>query len=636
MRVWSHRLVVGVVAAAATSAWGQGNFVESSVFVRCQFAPAGGSFGWAVAELADIDSPPDGAMDFILPAPGVNQVYVYSGKTCGLLHLLVPPANVPGNPFFGNAVSDAGDVNDDGTHDIIVGANRAGSGWAFVYSGADGSLIHTLIGEAAGDGFGAAVAGAGDVDGDGHDDVLIGAAQNDAMGGGSGRAYVISGATGLVLRYLEAEAGGNLFGSGIARTGDLDHDGFDDHIVGAPGAGKAYVFSGQTGSLLFSTTADPGASNYGTFFVAGAGDVNNDLTDDVYVGDYGADGGNGKAYVYSGVDGAVLHVFPGNAGDGVGPGRGAGDVDGDGFADLIVGYYTSNDGAAGAGKTVVFSGQTGLPLRTMTSLTAGEALGFDAVGVGDVDDDGKIDFLVSAASQSRVYLVSGATEATCAAAAVPTAAGVAKNRYLSFSAAPPSGAFGDAMRVRFDNLPPPHSVANGRQMWVGQPQLISENPGKVNPAEAPGSGTFWAATLQCEPLFLDWTQFDVVHVYHRGIVSGASYTIQGVNSACPLDNELSFSFPAQVVTSIWGDLVKDCATSPCGGPDGSVDVATDVVALLDKFSAAPGSPIKARADLGPDVPDFIIDISDVLGTLDAFSGGGYPFVGPAPVDPCGP
>ena len=90
---------------------------------------------------------------------------------------------------------------------------------------------------------------------------------------------------------------------------------------------------------------------------------------------------------------------------GTGPGREAGDVDHDRRVDLAVGSYTASYGAPGAGRVEVHSGRSGGVLRTITSTTAGENLGFDAVGVGDVDRDHEPDLLVSAAT--RVGVIPG-------------------------------------------------------------------------------------------------------------------------------------------------------------------------------------------------------------------------------------
>ena len=126
---------------------------------------------------------------------------------------------------------------------------------------------------------------------------------------------------------------------------------------------------------------------------------------DVYAPDY-ADGslgsGTGRAAVHSGADGTELQSWTGSAaGEGLGPGREAGDVDGDGLVDLAVGSYTSSDGAPQAGKVEILSGGDTL-IRRITSTTAFENLGLDTIGVPDL--------LISAASGDRVYVVAGARE----------------------------------------------------------------------------------------------------------------------------------------------------------------------------------------------------------------------------------
>jgi hypothetical protein len=105
----------------------------------------------------------------------------------------------------------------------------------------------------------------------------------------------------------------------------------------------------------------------------------------------------------------LLHSWTGAAGDGLGPGRGAGDVDRDHRPDLAIGSYLNSDGAPGAGKIELYSGATGAKLRTIASTTAGENLGFDnvGVGVGDVNRDHRADLLASAAEGDTVYMIAG-------------------------------------------------------------------------------------------------------------------------------------------------------------------------------------------------------------------------------------
>ena len=136
---------------------------------------------------------------------------------------------------FGNSVSSAGDVNGDGFDDLIVGAqnddnNGTDSGSARVFSGADGSVLYNFDGDSAGDLFGGSVSGAGDVNGDGFDDLIVGAQNDDNNGANGGSARVLSGADGSVLYSFDGEIGDG-FGQSVSGAGDVDGDGFDDLIV---------------------------------------------------------------------------------------------------------------------------------------------------------------------------------------------------------------------------------------------------------------------------------------------------------------------------------------------------------------------------------------------------------------------
>jgi hypothetical protein len=418
---WNRWAAAASVALAASLAPGAAatqtdGFVEPvEVLHTLSGSNPGAFYGWAVSELGDVDG--DGKTDLVVGEPftATGTTWVHSGRTGDLLYRL---DGAPGDQQ-GYAIADAGDTDGDGVPDIVSGAPGTGRGSAYLYSGATGRLLHRFSRGRDGDFFGAAVAGAGDVNRDGHADVLVGAPLNDGGGRDSGRAYVFSGRTYKLIRKLDAGDEGDLFGSATDWTPDLDDDGRPELIVGAQDAGptiggKAYVFSGRNGRPLFTITPPASAGEFGSFFVAGVGDVNGDGTGDVYAADY-ADGslgpGTGRAAVYSGADGTELRSWTGSAaGEGLGPGREAGDVDGDGIVDLAIGSYTSSDGAPQAGKVEIFSGADGSLLRRITSTIAFENLGFDTVGVDDLNDDGVPDLLISAASGDRVYVVAGARE----------------------------------------------------------------------------------------------------------------------------------------------------------------------------------------------------------------------------------
>jgi len=401
-------------------------------------AAAYDNFGGSVSGAGDVNN--DGYADLIVgalynDAGGTNagRAYVYSGQTGGLLYTFTGAAV---GDLFGVSVSGAGDVNNDGYADLIVGAwyNDAGgteAGRAYVYSGQTGTLLYTFTGAAAYDRFGISVSGAGDVNNDGYDDLIVGANGNDAGGGNAGRAYVYSGQTGALLYTFTGAAAYDYFGWSVSGAGDVNKDGYADLTVGAPyndaggtDAGRAYVYSGQTGTLLYTFTG-AAANDYFGVSVSGAGNVNNDGYADLIVGAGWNDAGGsdaGRAYVYSGQTGALLYTFTGEAandyfGNSV---SGAGDVNGDGYADLIVGAYGNAAGGPGDGRAYVYSGQTGGLLYTFTGETGGdwyEFFGASVSGVGDVNKDGYADLIVmndaGGTDAGRAYVYSCAVAYVC-------------------------------------------------------------------------------------------------------------------------------------------------------------------------------------------------------------------------------
>jgi hypothetical protein len=368
---------------------------------------AGDRSGQAVQGAGDVNG--DGYDDLIVGAPASDagglpgSARVLSGLDGSVIH------SWTGSPddLFGASVAGAGDVNGDGLADVIVGVPNDGTGGtaagrAIVFSGADGSVLWSFDG-AAGDRLGAAVNGAGDVNGDGYDDFIVGAPLHAGVGAGSGQVHVYSGVDGTELWLLDGVAASDNFGWSVAGAGDLDGDCHDDFLVGAPlvttgagvGAGQTQVFSGATGGVLW-TFDGAVADGHAGWSVAGAGDVNRDGVPDIVVGAPLAST-NGAVSIWSGADGTLIRTTSGDAAaDQYGWSvAGAGDVNADGYADVIIGAPMRDSfGKTDSGQAQVCSGADGARLLTLWGSNASDNLGFSVCGCGDTDGDGRPDLLV--------------------------------------------------------------------------------------------------------------------------------------------------------------------------------------------------------------------------------------------------
>ena len=375
---------------------------------------AGDEFGWIARPIGDVDG--DRVTDVVVSATtnppmgnATGKLYVYSGKGGKLLWKREGERGW----LLGTSVEGAGDVDKDGIADVIAGA--PGAQLVLVLSGKDGREIHRLEGDTIGMNFGGAVSGAGDFDNDGHDDFVVGASTKSANDRGTGRVVLYSGKKGTPLLQLWGDTTNAMFGAAVA-----GHSG-RFIAVGAPGigGGRVYVFEGLTQKPKFVANADSSGVALGAMFVANAGDVDGDRMPDIFATDFinRAKGpATGRAYVYSTASGRTILTLTGDsAGDTFGTSASyAGDVNRDGIADFAVGSWQFGGAAWSGGKITVLSGKDGRVLQRITGKIPGETLGFDAVGVGDVDGDGAVDFLITSAyslvngaRSGRVYIVAG-------------------------------------------------------------------------------------------------------------------------------------------------------------------------------------------------------------------------------------
>ena len=435
--------------------------------------------GRSVSAAGDING--DGFDDLIIGAS--VRSYVVFGSDAGF-NTTLELASLDGSNGFvldrsGYSVSEAGDVNGDGFDDFIMGApftspNGRHSGESYVVFGndADFDAILNLSDLDGSNGFvinginkfdrsGYSVSGAGDVNGDGFDDVIVGASYADPNGIYSGESYVVfgsdagfdatlelsslNGSNGFVLKGIAAYDNS---GHSVSGAGDINGDGFDDLIIGAPYADSSGVYSGES-YVVFGSDASFSAvmelssldgsngfiiaavDEYGLsgYSVSGAGDINGDRIDDLIIGapSSNLDGGSsGRSYVVFGRNtsfGAALDLssLDGSNGfviDGLSDDDGfghsvskAGDVNGDGFDDLVIGAYydrlrsdSSGHGyvlfghGEGFGAALDLSGLDGSNGFVIDSFGRDDGFGRSVSGAGDVNGDGFDDLIMGASN----------------------------------------------------------------------------------------------------------------------------------------------------------------------------------------------------------------------------------------------
>jgi len=426
---------------------------------------------WAAAYAGDVNG--DGMNDLAMGAPNAGgadypgKVYLFLGQPDRWgLNTSASTADVTftgeqGGDAAGMGIANGGDLDGDGFADLIVGAMYNSQGGLYagkvyaIYGAADlepgghslADVPHSLVGEWPGDQVGMSIAGIGDVNGDGFDDLAMGSFYNVEGGKEAGQVYVVLGSAERIgesvdLGDVDASFLGrprDWLGFRLAGKGDVNGDGLDDLSLGAPGhdvnRGRAYlVFGGHDDWEMDSYVSDLECSYQGEadedyFGVSSSivGDVDGDGLDDWVIGASGNDtpySGSGRVYLLYGRtqgwadDGAILDhadvVFDGEGGDNyLGAfSAGLGDFNADGFSDFATSAHWNDDGGSDAGQTYLLLGRRagweGGPLSTSDAdvSLAGEDpedyLGPTFQG-GDLDGDGFADLVTSAPNNSDVH-----------------------------------------------------------------------------------------------------------------------------------------------------------------------------------------------------------------------------------------
>ena len=405
-------------------------------------------FASSLTTVGDLDG--DGVPDYVVGAyqhfwhDNLKQgrVFVFSGQSGTLLRILDLPRPRHGGgsgatPFsgaaFGWAVASAGDIDQDSTPDLLIGAfNQNERGEVYIFSGKTGALLSSLPSpqpqQSAG--FGWSVASLGDLTGDQIPEFMVGAFAHD----GIGRVFVFNGKdNSLVWTLAPPSPESASFGWSIAEANDLDRDGTPDIVVGAPytsvgevsARGRAYAFSGQTGKLLY--TIDDPRPRAGAVFgwcVTTGGDYNEDGVSDILIGAPYKDTSNtraaGEAFLFSGQNGALLMTLrnpaPTKSYSGFGLAlTSSPDLNQDGVPEILIGApFQTVDEFHLQGEAFLFDGRSGRHLSTFDNPFPhqGSMFGYTLASPGDVNGDAVPDFAIGTAGQTirdrasvgRVYL----------------------------------------------------------------------------------------------------------------------------------------------------------------------------------------------------------------------------------------
>ena len=387
-------------------------------------------YGCSVAGGGDING--DGFMDVLVGASNYTRgqvkegiAFVYLGTADGLNtdpHILLEQNQH--HSSNGYQVDFAGDVNGDGYEDVLVSCPlyenpKKNQGRVMIYHGSPSGLNNTpntLLeiqqGKAE---FGYSAAGAGDINGDGYDDIIVGAHKFKRGQTNEGAVFVFYGSPSGIINTpiipIEVNQEYAYFGDRVSSAGDINNDGYADFLAGCyycsdgnPDEGLVYVYLGSAAGYI-TTPASILQSNIDgsrSVIVSAAGDVNGDGFDDVIIGSYGYD----MAFVYYG-NATGLSPDPDILTSGfIGPDYAetyvayAGDVNNDGFSDVLVGYPNASDGFIHQGMATLHLGSAdgiqALPYRTITVEQSNTEYSLAMAGVGDLNGDDLDDIIVGA------------------------------------------------------------------------------------------------------------------------------------------------------------------------------------------------------------------------------------------------
>jgi MYXO-CTERM domain-containing protein len=394
--------------------------------------------GFSLAPAGDVDG--DGYGDVVVGAwhysngqTWEGRSYLYQGTATGLESSASwSPEGGQYYGYFGNSVNTAGDVNGDGFSDVVVSAyfydtSVADAGKVYVYFGSETGLPTTAswTREASQNlaGFGKSVSSAGDVNGDGYSDLLVGAYVYDNGQNDEGLAAIYygspAGPSETASWSAESDSTEAQLGNSIAPAGDVNGDGYDDVVVGAheyfdgeEAEGAAFLFQGSASGLetaaSWSIESDEEDAQLG-YSASTAGDVNGDGYDDVVVGSPFGDGafsnrGTVQLFLGSGSGLATSASWTGE-GDLAGSQFGhavcsAGDVDGDGYSDIVVGAWVRYESYVAQGGAFLYLGSASGPATSPAWSDVGDQggayFGTSVAGAGDVDGDGFDDVAIGA------------------------------------------------------------------------------------------------------------------------------------------------------------------------------------------------------------------------------------------------